>query len=187
MPTHRQQSFLATLWRDHYPVHTLDALEGKPVWVHKIGTALPPGSSLASTVRNDSAMLGCHPGVTGAAMVFYFRHKPGGYRLYAREPGRHFGKGVYLDKRGYLGLQPTDRYDPTPFGLYSLTGAPLSLQALEGDTHTLTLACKGAPVAPAWRANNRYHYLATTNAPAQPWRLRILERQVPWVSNPDEI
>ncbi len=120
-------------------------------------------------------------------MVLYFRHKPGGYRLYTREPGKHFGKGVYLDKGGYLGLQPTDRYDPTLFSLHSLTGTTLSLQDLDGDTHTLILACDGAPIATARRASNRYHYLAATNAPAQPWRLQILEREVPWISTPDEV
>jgi hypothetical protein len=186
MPTHRQQSFLARLWRNQYPVHTLDALEGKPVWVHRLGTPLPPGTSLASTVRNDSAMLGCHPGVVQTGMTFYFRHTAGGYRLYAREPGKHFGKGVYLDNSRHLGLRPTDQYDPSTFDLYSLAGTPLGLMDLKGNTHRITLACHGAAVAPALRASSRYHYLAATGAPAQPWHLQVLERNVPWVSTPDE-
>lgn len=186
MPTPRQQSFLATLWlSQQQPVHTLAALAGKPVWVDKLGVPAV-GPTLASTVRNDSAMLGCHAGATADAMLFYFRHTPEGYRLYVREPGEDFGKGVFADASGYLGVQEIGEHSPSGVDLRSPAGQSLSLVDLAEDTAPVTLACNGAPISRTSRATQRYHYLWAGHAPAQVWWLKIVKRDVPWLNSPHE-
>ncbi|MBD1597993.1 hypothetical protein [Pseudomonas typographi] len=106
MPTHRQQSFLATLWLKNRPVNTLGTLLGKPAWVNWLGNVPVTVPHIVGTVRDDSAMLSCQAGITQAALTLYFRHTPGGYQLYVREPGAYFGQGVVIHGHAHLGVLP---------------------------------------------------------------------------------
>lgn len=186
MPTHRQQSFLGTLWLRNYPVSTLDVIAGEPVWINTLGGAgILPG--LVSTVRNDSSMLSCHPSVNCAPMVFYFRHTSEGYRLYVRETGDHFGKGVVVHDHKHLGVQQTDRYDPSLFTLKGPDGRALELSELTSDFHSVMLIHGESGISRSRRSNSTYEYLAAKDQAPHIWLLRILERNVPWLSSPDEV
>ncbi|WP_263260238.1 hypothetical protein [Pseudomonas sp. RIT-PI-S] len=186
MTTHRQQSFLATLWLNDRPINTLATLLGKPAWVNRVGDVPVTVPHLASTVRNDSAMLSCQSGVVQAAMTFYFRHTSEGYRLYVREPGEHFGKAVVAHHDKCLGLAPTDKHTPSLFTLHRPGGEPVTLRDLLADTHLVTLSSDGAGISPSRRANTSHQYLAARSKAPQVWFLKIAERSVPWLSSPDE-
>lgn len=180
MSTPRQQSFLATLWLRNRPVNTLGALLGKPAWVT---TFYAPS---VSKPRDDSAMLSCQPGTTETAMLFYFRHTDTGYRLYVREPGAHFGQGVVVQDGGCLGVVATTRQEPSVFELRTPDGQAVTLADLDSDLSLVALAHGGASVSRARRAKSAYEYLAVDNKDAQVWVMKIAERNVPWLSNPDE-
>jgi hypothetical protein len=185
MPTHRQQSFLATLWAGNRPVNTLDNLIGKPAWVNWLGVPLT-APHVVGTMRDDSAMLSCHRGESQHAMTLYFRHTADGYRLYVREPGKHFGKGVVAQDGAYLGVKPTPLAAPSLFALRRANGKAASFSELPTDTNLITLACNGAAISRCRRVNSTYEYLAAKNETAQLWVLKILERNVPWLSSSDE-
>ncbi|HWD32312.1 MAG TPA: hypothetical protein VG536_12080 [Pseudomonas sp.] len=186
MLTHRQQSFLATLWLNDQPIHTLDTLLGKPAWVNWFGG---PGvlPQLASTMRNDSHMLSCQAGVTNKAMLFYFRQAPAGYRLYVREPGDHFGKGVWVYDHSHLGLVSPDNKDPSAFELRSPEGEIISLSDMTGDEQQITLTHKGVSISRGTRSSSPFEYLTTRNDLPQVWTLKLLQRSVPWLSSPYEL
>ncbi|KJK05952.1 hypothetical protein D3C80_868970 [compost metagenome] len=186
MLTHKQQSFLATLWLNDQPINTLDTLTGKAAWVNRLGGAgvLP---QLASTVRNDSHMLSCQAGISKKPMLFYFRQTPAGYRLYVREPGDHFGKGVWVHDHSHLGVVSTDQNDPSAFALRSSEGQIVSLSDLAGDEHQITLTHNGLSVSKGRRSNSPYEYLKTRGDLSTVWTLKVLERSVPWLSSPYEI
>ncbi|MBJ9976764.1 hypothetical protein IAE35_10460 [Pseudomonas sp. S75] len=184
MPTFRQQSFLATLRLGAHPVHTLEALTGAAVWVNWFGGAgLLPG--LTSTVRNDSHLLGCQASPDTSPLLLYFRLSPKGYRLYVREPGKHFGHGVRLFER-FLGVAALDTQDPQPLILKDDAGKVVSLMDLEGDEQRLTFECAGAAVTLGQRTNSPHRYLAQGGAVPARWTLSIVERNVPWLSQPYE-
>lgn len=184
MPTHRQQSFIGTLTLQGTPLHTLDTLLGKPAWVNWFGGGgVLPG--LVSTVRNDSHFLSCQPGVTDTPIALYFRHTESGYALYVREPGRHFGKGVCLFG-DYLGLGATADRSPSVLTLENAAGVPFGPPDLSSDTQAVRLALNGRYMTPVTRQNTHHLYLAFASDLASYWTLKILERNVPWLSTPDE-
>lgn len=185
MYTHRQQSFLGTLWQGDYPVNTLDNLIGKAAWVNWFGGAgVLPG--LASTVRDDSHMLSCQAAVRGRPMLFYFRHSPQGYRLYVREPGKYYGKAVRVYDHAHLGVAALDHQAPSAFTLTSLGGDLVALADLDKNSHQIRLLQGGAAVARAGRQNSAYGYLAMKGEHTETWVLRIHQRNVPWLSTPYE-
>ena len=185
MYTHRQQSFLGTLWQGKYPVNTLDNLTGKAAWVNWFGGAgVLPG--LASTVRDDSHMLSCQASAHGRPMLFYFRHSPQGYRLYVREPGKYYGRGVWVYGHSHLGVVDLERQEPSAFTLTSPDGSLVALADLEQNSHPVRLLQGGAAVARAGRHGSAYGYLAAKGDHAEDWVLRIHQRNVPWLSTPYE-
>jgi hypothetical protein len=157
---------------------------GEPAWVDWFGGAgiLP---QLASTVRNDSHLLSCQPGKTDTPILLYFRHTPSGYSLYVREPGNHFGKRVCLFG-DYLGLGTAATQPPCLLTLESDTGAPFGLADLSTDRHVIRLALDGQYVAPVTRRGAPHLYLSFKKETTCCWMLKILERNVPWLSTPDE-
>ncbi|AIZ34185.1 hypothetical protein ACE1YR_05695 [Pseudomonas sp. K1(2024)] len=186
MLTDRQQSFLATLHLQDRPLNTLDALLGKPAWVNWFGGAstLP---QLASTVRNDSSMLSCQPGVGDQAVLLYFRYSEGGYRLYSRTPGEHFGKGVWLHGHGHLGLVSTRKQAPTTLRLQTLQGDALALSELAGSQHPVWLITEQGHVHPRQRLPSPFEYLGGQGQTPLTWSMTVIEREVPWLSSPDEV
>lgn len=184
MSTHRQQSFIGTLTLQGMPLHTLDTLLGKPAWINWLGGAgTLPG--LTSTVRNDSHFLSCQPGMIDTPIILYFRHTASGYALYVREPGRHFGKGVCLFG-DYLGLGATTIMPPSVLTLEDSDGTPVGLHALSSDSLAVRLALNGKYMVPVARKNTRNLYLSFAQETAPCWTLNIRERNVPWLSSPDE-
>ncbi|MDF0730046.1 hypothetical protein P0Y43_04790 [Pseudomonas entomophila] len=185
MPTHRQQSFLATLWLGQRPLHSLDALLGKKAWVNWFGGAgvLP---QLVSTVRDDSHLLSCQAGVSDQAMLLYFRHTPTGYRLYVREKGQHFGKGVKLTNDGYLGAFSSETSAPSALELRTPQGQRVSLSDLDADTHPVTLFHDGASIRRRRVEGLPYEYVGTDKGEPQTWNLHINSRNVPWLNAPYE-
>lgn len=186
MLTHRQQSFIATLWLGDRPVNTLGTLLGKPAWVNWLGLPIT-APHLVGTIRNDSAMLSCQVGVTDKAMKFYFRHTVDGYRLYVREPGDHFGKAVVTYDDVYLGLMPSDVRASSPFGLCKPNGSPASYADLITDTNLVGLIYNGRRVGWSRRPKSPFEYLAARGKNDHLWVLRLSERNVPWLNSPDEV
>ncbi|WP_459207745.1 hypothetical protein ACSMEV_06765 [Pseudomonas sp. MLB6B] len=185
MPTPRQLSFLGTLSLNTHPVHTLASLHGAPVWVNRLGGAgVLPG--LASTVRNDSNLLGCQASEHATPLLLYFRHTESGYRLYVREPGEHFGKGIKLIDDLYLSLGSTYECNPQPVTLKTLDGQGVDMDGLADDTHSVQLEAGGKPIVLGKRSYSRHTYLTRAEGTPLPWTLMIVQRNVPWVSQPDE-
>lgn len=185
MLTHREQSFIATLWLGKRPVNALDTLLGKPAWVNWLGIPVT-APHIVGTVRNDSAMLSCQAGTTVQAMRFYFRHTVQGYQLYVREPGDHFGKALVTYDDGYLGLMPAAASPPITLALRKPNDSPASYADLVTNTNLIGLAYSGRPIGRSRRRNSPFEYLAAKGTTAQLWVLKILERNVPWLSSPDE-
>ncbi|WP_342650495.1 hypothetical protein [Pseudomonas sp. REB1044] len=186
MLSHRQQSFLATLHLQDRPLNTLDALLGKPAWVNWFGNAstLP---QLVSTVRNDSSMLSCQPGVGNDAVLLYFRHSPGGYRLYSRTPGEHFGKGVRLYGHGHLGLGSVTQHEPCLLTLQTPQGGAVMLDRWVGPRHPVVLSTEQGHVHPRRRPSSAFEYLSGQGLTPLTWTLTLIEREVPWLDSPQEV
>lgn len=186
MPTHRQQSFIATLWLGNQPVNTLGTLLGKPAWVNWLGLPVT-APYLVGTIRNDSAMLSCQAGLTHQAMRFYFRHTRSGYNLYVREPGEHFGKALVAYDDVYLGLMASTVNTPSPLTLRKLNGSPASYTDLVTGVNLVGLAFNGRRIGRSHRRNSAFEYLAAKDNSTQLWILKVLERNVPWLNSPDEV
>lgn len=186
MPTHRQQSFIATLWFGNQPVNTLGTLLGKPAWVNWLGVPLT-APHFVGTIRDDSAMLSCQPGNTDRAILLYFRHTDEGYSLYVREPGDYFGKAVVTQDGGYLGLMPPADHRPSPFTLLKPDGNPAHYADLASDINVIGLAMDGQHVSRSYRPNSSFEYLAARDKTVKLWVLKILKRNVPWLSSPNEV
>jgi len=185
MPTPRQLSFLGNLSLGAHPVHTLESLHGSPVWVNRLGGAgVLPG--LASTVRNDLNLLGCQPSEHAAPLLLYFRQTESGYRLYVREPGKHFGKGIKLVDGIYLSLGSTYESNPQPVMLKTPDGQDVDLDGLPDDAHSVMLEAGGKPIVLGRRSYSQHTYLTRAEGTPLPWTLTIVARSVPWVSQPDE-
>ncbi|MFS0828835.1 hypothetical protein [Pseudomonas phoenicis] len=185
MPTPRQLSFLATLSLNAHPVQTLESLHGAPVWINRLGGAgVLPG--LVSTVRNDSHLLGCRANEQVAPLLFYCRHTPSGYHLYVREPGKHFGKGIKRIDGAYLGLGCVHEPNPQPITLETPGGQNVDLRDLPHDTHPVSLKAGDRPIALGRRNHSPHTYLTLSAGAPLLWTLKIVARNVPWVSQPDE-
>jgi hypothetical protein len=186
MLTHRQQSFIATLWFGNRPVNTLGTLLGKPAWVNWLGPAVT-APYLVGTIRNDSAMLSCQAGLTHQAMKFYFRHTRSGYNLYVRAPGEHFGKALVAYDDVYLGLMASAVNNPSSLTLCKPNGSPASYADLLTGMNLVGLAFNGRRIGRSRRRNSPFEYLAAKENSTQLWILKVLEHNVPWLSSPNEV
>lgn len=193
MTTHRQNSFIAQIGTPSNPVNFLDALLGKPaVYTHRIGGG--GAGTLLSKKVDDSHLFGSQPITASVApkpLKLYFRLTNDGYKLYVRTEGSYFGKGIFLDSSGAAGAFAVDRKDPTPFNLVTPDGQRVKLEDLTSNTTNIQLEHKGTGIKlhRYRKTNSPYHYLAASSSNSSPFTLplEILERNAPWLSNPNEV
>lgn len=189
MPTHRQNSFLAHLRTQAYPIHCLDVLRGTPAEV-----IAPFGGEgfLAGALqpRSDAHLLGHQPpanGNTVEPLTLYFRHAPEGYYLYVRSLGPYFGRGISADENGHIGAFMIKEREPIPFKLIHSQRGETSLEHIKHDRVGMFLQRAGKGfVHRSSRHDAEPTYLNTAGGSPLGFILDIQERNAPWLSYPDE-
>jgi hypothetical protein len=159
MSTNRQKSFLATL-----------SLDNKP-----IGLISHPGNSVPVLSQK----------LTGEADVFYFRCTDDVYTLYIRSKGDYFGKAIGRSGKFFT---CSASHDSETFKVVNKEGTTLTLDELDSDNEKVYFRTRSDE-----RVNAEFIFLeggARLLANGQvniTLDLHIIERNTPYLSDPDEI
>lgn len=193
MSTDRQKSFTARLSFEDFSVCFLElSLEEQGIsgqYSGRVNAKFGSGKGFAGFV--ESKWLCMNQKLSPAAAdLFYFRYYDGGYYIYVREQSPNYGKcvgysGGWLeasDKAAQFFLVRIDEYDKH-----------LTLDDLgPGDKSQLVLKCSKGIVGrgPYKQVDHSfsYAYLGTSSDDCDlPFWFKIVERNVGYVSDPDEI
>ena len=159
MSSNRQKSFLATL-----------SLSTKP-----IGLISHPGNTVPVLSQK----------LTGEADIFYFRCTDDAYTLYIRSQGDYFGKAIGRSGNFFTDSEP---HDSETFKIVNKEGETLTLDELNTDNEKVYLRTRSDE-----RVNAEFIFLeggARLLANGQvniTLDLNIIERNTPYLSDPDEI
>ena len=158
MITNRQKSFLATLSVGNHPVRLTTRYAREAV-------------VLAKTY-------------TGIADTFYFRCTGDQYTLYVRSEGEHFGK--VIDQHG-IAFTGSNTQSHVNFNLLDINGKTITLNDITGDTQVIQLSTQGKILRSefGW-ADFPARFELGGQLPLQ-LNLNILERNAPYLSNPEEV
>lgn len=190
MTTNRQKSFIATLELDERQVDFLGALHGTPAIRHD--TLFSGGFFTgASRKHDDSHLLGSLPlreAKNPAPLIIYFRCTDNYYHLYIRSHATYTGHCISKDLAGVLGAFLPAGSDTTSFNLLSLQNRIITLEDMNGDIQRIRLQARGSGRIGAIRRDGApYSYLAEIREEGVVFKLRIIERNASFLSNPDEI
>jgi hypothetical protein len=190
MSTNRQKSFIATLELDEHHVDFLGSLYGIPALRHD--TLFSGGFFIGATRRHDdSHLLGSRPRCEVkniAPLSIYFRCTDDYYHLYIRSHGTYTGRCISKDAAGVLGAFPAAGSDTTTFNLQSLQNRTMTLENMAKDIQRVRLKARNSGhIGAVFRSGAPYSYLAGIEEEGVVFKLRILERNAPYLSNPDEI
>lgn len=190
MSTNRQKSFIATLELDDHHVDLLGELHGTPVLRHD--TLFSGGFYTgASTTRDDSHLLGSrsiqevqkHPPLT-----IYFRCTDDYYHLYIRSHPTYTGYCISNGADRVLGAYRPAGSATTSFNLLNLDDRTITLQDMGGVEQRVRLQARHSqPVGHIRRAGAPYRYLAEIDGQGVVFKLRIIERNASFLSDPDEV
>lgn len=187
MSTDRQKSFIATLSVDNKHLHFLDVFHGEPVYITNPNFS---GGIFSGRPRkiDYSHFLTLRPNTTTPPAVplkIYFRHAPYGYTLYIRTPGQHYGNCLSHD-RNLVGSFPSG--DASLFNLLDTHNSTINLDHIKSDETTIFLQLKESGVIHAQSAHNSNHiFIGNTGGLPLPFKLKILERNAPYINHPDEV
>jgi len=159
MSTNRQKSFLATL-----------TFYGKPAAIiSRSGNTIPVWGQANN----------------GVADVLYFRCEGSTYTLYIRSEGDHFGRTI--DRIDNFFTTSTAS-DTTTFNIIDENGKTLTLDDLDTDNEMIGLQIRSGKVLKTefvW--GNEPKRVMLEGQRILRFELKILERNVPYLSHPDEI
>ncbi|QVW22359.1 hypothetical protein KJF94_21140 [Pseudomonas hormoni] len=159
MSTNRQKSFLATL-----------AFHGKP-------------AAIISHSGNTAPVWG--QANNGVADVLYFRCDGDTYTLYIRTEGKHFGKTI--DRVENFFTTSTAR-NTTTFDIIGENGKVITLDQLDTDKEVIALQTRSGDLLKTevvWTDEPK-RIMLNGQSPIT-FGLKILERNVPYLSHPDEV
>ena len=190
MSTNRQKSFVATLKLDEHHLDFLGSLHGTPALRHD---TLFSGGFFTGATRNhdDSHLLGRRPRSEVkniAPLNIYFRCTDDYYHLYIRSHVTYTGRCISKDAAGVLGAFPAAGGDTTSFNLLSLQNRTITLENMVKNTQLVRLKARNSGhIGAVFRRGAPYSYLAGIEEEGIVFELRILERNAPYLSNPDEV
>ncbi|MHC8411049.1 hypothetical protein ACYZTR_13150 [Pseudomonas sp. Hz4] len=193
MSTDRQKSFTARLRFGEFSVCFLElslkpeAISGK--YSGRVNAAFSSGAGFAQFVESDYLCMN-NKLLPNSADLLYFRYVDGGYHIIVREPSPNYGKHV-----GYSGGWLKASNDPA---LWYLSRPENDTQRVtlddlgEGGESELILRCGHGIMGrgPYQQVDNSlsYAYLGTNSDECDlPFMFKIIERNVPYVSKPDEV
>jgi hypothetical protein len=188
--TNRQKSFIATLELDHQHIDSLGSLHGTP--------ALRNDSSFsggfftgAPRLQDDSHLFGHRPVqevYNPVPLTIYFRCTDDYYHLYIRSHTTYTGHCVSKDSAGFLGAFLPAGSDTTSFNLLSLKNRIITLEDMGSDIQRLRLKVRHSkPISNFRRRGAPYSYLAEIDGQGLVFKLRIIERNASFLSDPDEV
>ena len=190
MITDRQNSFIATLELDDKYVDFLGQLHGTPA-LRNDKTFSGGFFTGTPTVRDDSHLLGCRPAqeiALHAPLTVYFRCTDDYYHLYIRSHPTYTGHCISKSAQKVLGAYLPDGGATTSFNLMSLEGRIVTLQEMRGGIQHVRLKARHSQAIGIIRRKGApYHYLAEIDDEGVIFKLRIIERNASFLSNPDEI
>ncbi|MEX3773953.1 hypothetical protein [Pseudomonas sp. MYb118] len=187
MSTDRQKSFIATLSVDNRHLHFLDVFHGEPVYItnpHFSGGAFTgrPRKVDYSHFLSLRAKTSAPPEVP---LTIYFRHADYGYTLYIRTPGQHYGKCL-SHERDLVGAFPPG--EASLFDLLNFQNSSINLDHIKEDETTVFLKLKKTGVLHVQNSHNSKHlFIGNTGGLPLPFKLKILERNAPYINHPDEV
>ncbi|POA20450.1 hypothetical protein C1886_08590 [Pseudomonas sp. FW300-N1A1] len=159
MSSNRQKSFLATL-----------SFYGKPV-----GISLHRGNTAPVWGQKN----------TGTADMLYFRCTDDWYTLYIRSEGDHYGKTI--DRIGSFFTCSTTP-DTTTFKIVSKERKTLTLDDLKTDNENIYLLTRsGLRINAEYVFGDEPQRIIADGQVNITFDLNILERNAPYLSNPDEV
>jgi hypothetical protein len=190
MSTNRQKSFIATLELDEHLVDFLGVLYGTPALRHD--TQFSGGVFTGATrTYDDSHLLGSRPqsevkNIT--PLKIYFRCTDDYYHLYIRSHETYTGRCISKDDAGVLGAFPAAGSDTTTFNLLNLKNQTITLDNMANDVQWVRLKARNSGhIGAVFRRGAPYSYLAGVEEEGIVFKLHILERNAPYLSNPDEV
>jgi len=190
MITDRQNSFIATLELDDQHVDFLGQLHGTPA-LRNDRTFSGGFFTGAPTVRDDSHLLGCRPAqeiALHAPLTVYFRCTDDYYHLYIRSHSTYTGHCISKSAQKVLGAYLPDDGDTTSFNLMSLENRIVTLQEMKGGIQRVRLKARNSKAIGIIRRKGApYLYLSELDGEGVVFKLRIIERNASFLSNPDEI
>ncbi|MGE8069156.1 hypothetical protein [Pseudomonas sp. NPDC089569] len=190
MSSNRQKSFIATLELDNDHVELLGNLHDGPIL--RTDSLYSGGSFTGRTQRIDDAhLLGICPPQESAAiapLTLYFRCTDDYYTLYIRSENGHHGKCISRDSFGALGAFPAAGRDTSSFCILNPDNRIITLDDMRGDIHRVRLMADNAgQIGGVFRRGAPFTYLADTKGNGLVFKLRITQRNAPYLSDPDEI
>lgn len=190
MTTNRQKSFIATLELDNRHVEFLQTLHGNPAI--RFDTFASGGFYTGNpTTRNDSHLLGSRAQEeieAIAPLTLYFRCTNDYYTLYIRSHGPYTGHCISKDSAGVLGAFLPAGSDTTSFNILGSQNNIRTLEDMPNDIHRVRLKARNSGHIGALRRKGApYSYLAEIEKQGVVFKLRIIERNASFLSNPNEI
>lgn len=117
----------------------------------------------------------------------YFRHTERGYVLYVRE-GRYFGKAIGMNRHGHYGAFAPDSANVAKFWMFEGEENQITGTELTYDEAVITLAeVDGYPVGLSRHKDTPHIYLGDHYGQGLPLHITLVERNAPYLSNPEEV
>ncbi|WP_460140874.1 hypothetical protein [Pseudomonas sp. S2_E01] len=187
MTTDRQKSFIATLNVDDKQMHFLDMFHGEPVYI--VNPNFSGGVFTGRPRKLDhSHFLALRPNTSAPpdlSLTLYFRHAHYGYTLYIRTPGQHFGKCLSHDNN-LIGAFPPG--EASLFHLVDTLNSTINLDHIQADETTIFLRLKNSGLIHAQSSHHSRHvFIGNKGGLPLPFKLKILERNAPYINHPDEV
>ena len=190
MTTNRQKSFIATLELDNQHVDFLGSLHGTPA-IRNDSLFSGGFYTGATTPRDDSHLLGRRPVQevhNAVPITIYFRCTDDYYHLYIRSHTTYTGHCVSKDFAGVLGAFLPAGSDTSSFNLLNLENRIITLEDMGSDIQRLRLKVRHSKqIGSIRRRGAPYSYLAEIDDKGMVFKLRIIERNASFLSDPNEV
>ena len=117
----------------------------------------------------------------------YFRCKGDYYNIYIRSKGQHYGKTIDQEGNDFVANPPAGG-DTTSFNITDKNSIILTLDDLPGEREEIYLRTRsGGKLTTDWAFADEPTMIRLGAQRMPPFILHILERNVPYLSHPDEV
>lgn len=182
MSKDQRRSFTTTLTIPHHQLNFLGILYDKPVIVNE--TRFSGGHFTGAVQRqNNSNLLSFRPDPHEeiAPLNIYFRCSDDYYVMFVQSPATYRWDCISANPRRILGAYPAAGSKTTSYNLLDRNGQIITLDDLQGPVHTLWLKARNAGKLGGVKVRGSPHiYLADAGEDGIPFKLNILERNVPY-------
>jgi len=180
MSTNRQKSFITTLTTNAGNLHIPQYTYGR-----KIVIGVRPWLAITEDKIDVSNYLCADPNSNVNSLQFYFRCSEDYYTIYLRSPGPFYGRTIGRNGGDELGAYIDD--NPTTFNLIDNNGKIVTLDQITTDTPTLIIQTRGGTALVRNKATDMGYFIRAASGAVLKFRLKILERNAPFLNNPDEV